>query len=303
MKSTPITLDMTAYPDFLKSYLTDAIIVDRSCSPEATVLYLAKDDGFFLKRAKGGHLAHEAALTAYFHGLDLAPDVLLYERENDLDWLLTKRLLGDDLRHPVYLKTPQRLATSMGSWLRELHAHDATTCPAQGQSAWLFERALKNRAHGHFKGDFYPASWSFPNADRAWSIIVDGLPWLQDDTLLHGDFCLPNIIADNWQLTGYIDLDTAGVGDRHYDLFWALWTLHYNLGTARYGQALLDAYGRDKLEREKLDVVAALITYTGDSMRATSQSARRHDDDARWSVLEHLVERAPADAGHGFATP
>lgn len=122
MKSTPITLDMTAYPDFLKSYLTDAIIVDRSCSPEATVLYLAKDDGFFLKRAKGGHLAHEAALTAYFHGLGLAPGVLLYERENDLDWLLTKRLLGDDLRHPVYLKTPQRLATSMGSWLRELHA-------------------------------------------------------------------------------------------------------------------------------------------------------------------------------------
>jgi len=47
---------------------------------------------------------------------------------------------------------------------------------------------------------------------------------LESNTFLHGDYCLPNIILDDWRFSEYIDLDNGGVGDRHIDLFWGAWT-------------------------------------------------------------------------------
>lgn len=149
--------------------------------------------------------------------------------------------------------------------MRTLHDHDFRDCPLQNQTAWLYERARHHRRQNGFEADFYPNDWGITDADLAWAIVEEGIGSLGNNTLLHGDYCLPNVIANNWELCGYIDLDTAGVGDRHYDLFWGLWTLHFNLGTTRYGQRFLDAYGRDLVEQEKIETVAALITFTGES--------------------------------------
>ena len=78
---------------------------------------------------------------------------------------------------------------------------------------------------------------------------------MKTDTLLHGDYCLPNIMLDNWQFSGFIDLDGAGVGDRHIDLFWGVWTLQFNLKTNRYGQRFLDVYGRDCIDMDLLSAI------------------------------------------------
>ena len=87
------------------------------------------------------------------------------------------------------------------------------------------------------------------------------LPCLKADTLLHGDYCLPNILLDNWKFSGFIDLGAAGVGDRHIDLLWGIWTLRFNLGTNAYSQRFLDAYGRDKAQPELLRGMAALEAF------------------------------------------
>lgn len=41
------------------------------------------------------------------------------------------------------------------------------------------------------------------------------------------------------------------------DVYWALWTLWFNLHTDAYGDRLLDAYGRDLIDMETLRLVAA----------------------------------------------
>ena len=80
---------------------------------------------------------------------------------------------------------------------------------------------------------------------------------LKNDTLLHGDYCLPNILLKNWNLSGFIDVGRGGIGDRHVDIFWGVWTLFYNLKTTAFCSRFLDAYGSDSIEPDLLRLIAA----------------------------------------------
>ena len=64
-------------------------------------------------------------------------------------------------------------------------------------------------------------------------------------------------MLDNWKFTGFIDLDHGGIGDRHIDLFWGIWTLGFNLKTDAYRDRFLDAYGTDKIDMEILNAISA----------------------------------------------
>jgi kanamycin kinase len=84
---------------------------------------------------------------------------------------------------------------------------------------------------------------------------------LKSDTLIHGDFCLPNVMLNNWQFSGLIDLGAAGAGDRHMDLHWGIWSLDFNLKTDAYRDRFLDAYGRDKIDMEILNSIGAFEVF------------------------------------------
>lgn len=87
--------------------------------------------------------------------------------------------------------------------------------------------------------------------------IAHPLPADMEPVLIHGDFCLPNVMLNRWQFSGLIDLGGAGIGDRHEDLYWAIWSLGYNLKTDRYRDRFLDAYGREYVDPHRLRAVAA----------------------------------------------
>ena len=60
--------------------------------------------------------------------------------------------------------------------------------------------------------------------------------------LIHGDFCMPNVLVDGGKLSALIDVGRAGLGDPRDDLAAGVWTLQYNYGPG-FGREFLDAYG------------------------------------------------------------
>jgi aminoglycoside phosphotransferase len=60
--------------------------------------------------------------------------------------------------------------------------------------------------------------------------------------LIHGDYCLPNVLVEDGVLTALVDLGESGLGDARDDLAAGLWTLHYNFGHG-FAREFLDAYG------------------------------------------------------------
>lgn len=256
MQRKPITVDPAYFPNMFHPFLTDAKLYDSSCSSAARVYFLDKDTGFYLKTAPKGALEKEAALTAYFYNKDLGAEVLCYE-SLDADWLLTRRVSGEDCLDTMYLGDPVRLCDTTAQLLRMLHETDHSGCPVPNRTADYLATARYNYENGNYDTSLFPDNWGYASADEAWQVIQQTGHLLRSDTLLHGDFCLPNIILDNWNFSGFIDLDASGVGDRHIDLFWGIWSLEFNLKTDRYRDRFLDAYGRDKVCEELFRTVAA----------------------------------------------
>ena len=260
MQRTPMKPDFSHIPEMFHSYLKDCPVFDSSCSKQAQVFYMETDGGLFLKSAEAGSLKQEADMDAYFASLGLGPEVLAYHT-GEKDWLLTRAVKGEDCTHPDYLADPNRLAETMAQMLWDLHHRDHSSCPIQDHTARCLSIARENYRAGRYDASLFPDNWGYASAEEAWAVIETNSKHLKTDTLLHGDFCLPNIMLDAWKPSGFIDVGGGGVGDRHVDLFWGSWTLNFNLKTDKYCQRFLDAYGREHFEPEMLRTIAAVEVF------------------------------------------
>lgn len=261
MKRTPTTPDLSQFPEEFRYLLENRPVFDSSCSKEAKVWFIDEDGGLFLKSAPGGRLKEEAEMNRFFHSRGLGPEVLSY-LPGETDWMLTVRIPGEDCTHPAYLSDPKRLCDTTAALLRQFHETDFTGCPVQNRTECYLTEAARNYRAGIYEHDLFPDNWGFGSAEAAWQEIQRNARCLKMDTLLHGDYCLPNILLDNWRFSGFIDLGKAGVGDRHFDIFWGAWTLLFNLKTNAYYDRFLDAYGRDCIQPELLKTIAALEGFT-----------------------------------------
>ena len=260
MKRTPIIVAPDEFPQEYHTLLQGAPVYDSSCSPAAKVYFIDRDGGYYLKRSSKDSLCTEARLTEYFHEKGFATEVLSY-LSNEQDWFLTRRVAGEDCTHSVYLDDPKRLCETTATLLRQLHETDFSNCPVDDRISTYCKTAEANHRKGLYDPSLFPEGWGFKNAEEAWAIVEQNRKYLKSDTLLHGDYCLPNVVLDDWKFSGFIDLGNGGVGDRHIDLFWGAWTLFYNLKTDAYCDRFLDAYGRDKIEEEMLRAIAAFEVF------------------------------------------
>ena len=256
MKRTLIPSLPQGLPESVLSLAQGANIYDSSCSPEARVYFLDKDKGYYLKIAPKGALRREAEMTAYFNSLELGTTVLDYISQ-DSDLLVTEKMAGEDCTFAKYLDDPKRLCDTLATQLRKLHEITPTGCPVSNRTAEYIATVDTNYSKGLFDLSLFSGVREYKNAHEAYRIFSQYKGALAADTLIHGDFCLPNVMLDDWRLSGFIDLGNGGVGDRHIDLFWGTWTLWFNLKTNQYKDRFIDAYGRDRVSEELLEAIAA----------------------------------------------
>jgi kanamycin kinase len=121
--------------------------------------------------------------------------------------------------------------------------------------AWGDDWLLTRRAPGV---PLYHASLAvLPEQKATWlgrilrelhSVPADGCPFGQPragNVLIHGDFCLPNVLVQPGRfgtLSGLIDVGQAGLGNPEVDLAAGVWSLQYTFGTG-LARDFLNAYG------------------------------------------------------------
>ena len=252
MKKTPLKAPPEGIPAALAPFLEGAPLYDSSSSPEARVIYTPKDGGLYLKRAPRSTLAKEAEMTGYFYKKALSAEPLAYISADE-DFFLTRAAVGEDATAARYLAEPSRLAAAIGEALRALHEETFDSCPVPDRTGDYIGAVNEGYCTGRFDASFAPHG--IKTAEEAYRVFCDGATALDTRVLLHGDYCLPNILFDGWRQSAFIDLGAAGVGDRHIDLFWGAWTLCYNLGTDAYRDTFYAAYGRECINTDLIAII------------------------------------------------
>ncbi len=155
MKRTPVQLNSINCPDELVSYLKDSTVFDSSCSAEANVLYIDRDEGYYLKIAKETALRTESLMTEYMHSLGLSAEVLYYDSYDGKDYLLTRRISGEDCTDSGYLSNPERLCETTAVLLRKLHETDGKNCPIQDRNSTYIDAVLRGIERKQFEPDLF----------------------------------------------------------------------------------------------------------------------------------------------------
>jgi len=221
MQKTETKININDFPSELRYIFNEAKVYDSSSNPSMKVLY--SDLGYYVKIAEKDKLKREMEMAKLFEHKRMGVDVVSYISA-DKDYLVTKGAKGEDSLH--YLNNPERLCQVLAEAMKYMHSMSIIDVPVS-----LCMDAYTNVYNGEC---------------------------LKADTFIHGDFCLPNIILNNWKFSSFIDVGLAGVGDRHIDIYWLLWSLNHNLGTDKYTEYFLELYGKENIDRKTLKIVAGV---------------------------------------------
>lgn len=245
------------FPPEVLAFIGDAKLTDTSGHSGDKTYFVDRMPPAYLKISPKGKFARAATMQRYWASKGLSADVLLY-LSDDRDYIAVAPVPGKDGLAPEHLAEPETLSRVFGASLRKLHDTPFADCPVDLLSQLLNE--AKTRAFQQWHMDDLRPFIGEASAETAREEVAAHAHLLKRDALVHGDYCLPNIMLQNWQLTGFIDIADSGIADRHYDLAWGLWTLMYNLKDSQYGEMFLDAYGRDAIDPARLRICALLAS-------------------------------------------
>lgn len=207
-------------PDEIRSYLNGLTgAVSHPTSSSAAVFRLAGEweRDLYLKvlgvRGAGHNPLRDEALRLQWLGGRLpVPKVIASGSCGGYEFLLTESVPGVPAHDRSGGWNRQEVASLMGRALRRFHSVPTEDCPFR-----------------------HP---------------IVGPTNEEDEVLVHGDYCLPNVLCDA-DGCHYLDVGAAGVGDRYIDIVAGIWSLRHNYGKGGV-EDLLDAYGSRKLDQRKL---------------------------------------------------
>ena len=157
-------------------------------------------------------LRDEAARLEWLGGRLPVPQVVAFGSRGGYEFLLTKSVPGVPAHDRPAGRDRQEVARLLGRALRTFHSVPTEGCPFR-----------------------HP--------------VVDPTSE-EDEVLVHGDYCLPNVLLDGDRFH-YLDVGDAGVGDRYVDIVAAIWSLRHNYGEGSVA-TLLGGYGLRTPDRRKL---------------------------------------------------
>ena len=243
-------------PEELRIYAGAEDVTDTSGHSSARV-YETRP-GFFIKCDEPGALAREYEMTKLFYRAGYGAEPVRYVTLDE-DHLVTRKVPGRDLTKD--LSDPVRICRILAGALRMLHAQPVQGVPVSVRFARYMAAADGPSDGGCYDPSVYMGPYRLSSREEAWEVMQSGRHLLRCDTLIHGDACLPNVMEENGAFRSFVDLSLAGAGDRHIDLYWALWSLEYNLKTDAFADVFLDFYGRENVSPETLRVIAAFEAF------------------------------------------
>ena len=186
---------------------------------------------------------NEAAFMCYLKGKVFAPEVLAYETQGAMDYLLMSKLEGEMLFADRFLSNQPLLLEKAGEILHMLWKLPVQNCPCDMSLERKLRIAQYNVEYNNVDLEcvnpkLLGINGRFKTPEQLMKWLVDNKP-SEELTVSHGDFCLPNIIVCSNRV-GIIDFPYGGIADKYCDIALFRRSLKSNLrgeyGGKSYGE-------------------------------------------------------------------
>lgn len=159
------------------------------------------------------------------------PKKVCFKSYNDLDYLLMSEVEGEMLCSSYFLDNPKEAIRLLVDGIKMLQSIPIESCSFDNGLKIKLEEASFNIENNLVDMD----DWE---KDNRFQTPMDLLLYLKENrpkdavlSFTHGDYCLPNILAKDGKISGFIDLGRAGVSDIYQDIALCVRSIKHNYGT------------------------------------------------------------------------
>ncbi len=213
------------------------------------------DDMVLKIQPEGAEAQTEREMMRWMRGRLPVPEILCHEVEGGRSFLLMSRVSGKMSCDLSFINEPEYLIDVLCEGLKMLWSVDISECPCDASLDHHLAAAEYNVRNGLVDtDDAEPETFG----ENGFKDPEDLLEWLkanrpeEDIVLSHGDYCLPNVFANEKGVSGFIDLGRTGVADRYRDIAICYRSLTSNL-LGSYGGHPPVEFDADELFR-KLEI-------------------------------------------------
>lgn len=199
------------------------------------------------------YFSHEIAAISWLNTFVPTPRIVATGKSGFHNFLLISALTGKDIAHCDSDLSRDQIINICATSMRILHEIPIDNCPLDQRLNAKIPRAKDRMAKGLVSLSNLDPIRSGWNADQLLRELDKMVPADEDLVVTHGDFCLPNLIADDTRFSGFIDLGSAGIADRHQDIVLCLKSLERNIGQFAREQFLENYELVSVLDEAKLD--------------------------------------------------
>ena len=183
------------------------------------------------------------AVMRWLEGKLPVPKVLCYETDGEDQYLLMSRVPGKMSCGEYWLENPQELLKKLAEALRMLWRVDVSGCPRIRDLDAELKEAKYQVDNDLVNTDNVEPDTFGPGGFESSASL---LQWLEDNrptyepVFSHGDFCLPNVFLEDGEISGFVDLGAAGIGDKWRDIALCWRSLKHNFDGSFGGKVYPD---------------------------------------------------------------
>lgn len=161
-----------------------------------------------------------------------APKVVAFEEDDAHSYLLMTRVKGKMCCDRYYMERPDELIPLLAKAIRMFWNVDIKDCPVMKDLDGELKKAEYRVEHGlveisDAEPDTFGENGRFRDPEELLSWLKDNRP-SYEPVLSHGDLCLPNILIENGDISGFIDMGNCGIADKWEDIAMCYRSLRHN---------------------------------------------------------------------------
>lgn len=172
------------------------------------------------------------------------PKVISFTQKDGYNYILMSKVKGLMLFDDEILKDPFNAAKLLADGIKMLWNIDITECPYNNSldnKLRLAKYRVQNNLVDELDIDFeYLMKFNIQSTNELLEYLIKNKP-KEDKVLSHGDYCLPNILIKENEISGFIDLGRAGISDMWQDIALGVRSFIYNLKD-EYKEVYIDEF-------------------------------------------------------------